>query len=89
MENRHHFQGMFNALGEDNFEDYDCLSDDEDNDILWGKNQGGKKVQVFFTRNGNTIGRREIVIPLGGFYPTVGMISLNEKVHLNLRPLTG
>ncbi|XP_071851874.1 SPRY domain-containing protein 3-like isoform X2 [Apostichopus japonicus] len=87
MDDRHPFHGLFNMVGEDNFEDYEYLSDEEDTDIVWGKSQAGKK--VFFTRNGNTIGRRDTVIPPGGFYPTVGMISLNEKVHLNLRPLTG
>ncbi|XP_072162947.1 SPRY domain-containing protein 3-like [Diadema setosum] len=48
------------------------------------------KVQVFFTRNGTTIGRRENVsIPPGGFYPTVGMLSPEEKVRVDLQPLSG
>jgi hypothetical protein len=51
--------------------------------------ENGTKVQVFFTRNGKTIGRREIRIPKGGFFPTVGMLSSDEKVRVDLRPLTG
>ena len=45
--------------------------------------------QVFFTRNGKRIGHREAVMPAGGFYPTVGMLSSDEKVHVDLHPLTG
>ena len=46
-------------------------------------------LQVFFTRNGQVIGDRSIHIPRGGFYPTVGMLSVDEKVRVDLRPLTG
>jgi len=35
------------------------------------------------------IGKREVRIPKGGFYPTVGMLSSDEKVRVDLRPLTG
>ena len=42
-----------------------------------------------FTRNGNVIGKREVRIPKGGFYPTVGMMSSEEKVRVDLRPLSG
>ena len=49
----------------------------------WGK------VEVFFTRNGVIIGQKEISIPKGGFYPTVGMLSTAEKVRVDLHPLTG
>ncbi|XP_028849982.1 SPRY domain-containing protein 3 [Denticeps clupeoides] len=49
----------------------------------------GRKVVVFFTRNGKIIGRREVVVPLGGFYPTVGMLSSGEKVKVDLHPLSG
>ena len=55
-------------------------SNDECN---WGK------VEVFFTRNGVIIGQKEISIPKGGFYPTVGMLSTAEKVRVDLHPLTG
>lgn len=45
--------------------------------------------QVFFTRNGKLMGRREVVVPPGGFYPTVGMLSSGEKVKVDLHPLSG
>merc|ERR1712236_201751 len=32
----------------------------------------GDKVQVYFTRNGKVIGKKEVLLPKGGFYPTVG-----------------
>jgi len=35
------------------------------------------------------IGKREVRIPKGGFFPTVGMLSSDEKVRVDLRPLTG
>ncbi|BFZ04285.1 hypothetical protein BsWGS_07324 [Bradybaena similaris] len=69
-------------------------SDDED-DMLFrppkrhhhkGK---GTKVIVFFTRNGKVVGHKEVCVPKGGFYPTIGMLSCNEKVRVDLRPLTG
>ena len=42
----------------------------------------GDKVQVYFTRNGKIIGKKEVVLPKGGFYPTVGMMSSQEKVKI-------
>ena len=45
--------------------------------------------QIFFTRNGKIVGQKQICIPKGGFYPTVGMLSSCEKVKVDLRPLTG
>ncbi|XP_052396390.1 SPRY domain-containing protein 3 isoform X3 [Carassius gibelio] len=51
--------------------------------------QEGLKVMVFFTRNGKIIGRREVVVPAGGFYPTIGMLSSGEKVKVDLHPLSG
>ncbi|GAB6026660.1 SPRY domain-containing protein 3, variant 2 [Chamberlinius hualienensis] len=48
-----------------------------------------RKVQVFFTRNGKFIGSKDVVIPPNGFYPTVGMLSVAEKVRVDLRPLSG
>ncbi|XP_041466861.1 SPRY domain-containing protein 3-like [Lytechinus variegatus] len=93
-----------NRLGEPGDQDnvgihlYD-FSDDED---LWledelinamgdgQRKQERTKVQVFFTRNGTTIGRREnVTIPAGGFYPTVGLLSPEEKVRVDLQPLSG
>ncbi|KAK7884431.1 hypothetical protein WMY93_027554 [Mugilogobius chulae] len=37
------------------------------------------RVTVFFTRNGKLMGRREMTLPPGGLYPTVGMLSCGEK----------
>ena len=45
--------------------------------------------QVFFTRNGKIIGKKEVMLPRGGFYPTVGMMSSQEKVRVELKPLSG
>lgn len=49
----------------------------------------GEKIQVFFTRNGKVIGKKDVYLPKGGFYPTVGMMSSQEKVRVELRPLSG
>ena len=46
-------------------------------------------VQVYFTRNGKIIGKKEVLLPKGGFYPTVGMMSSQEKVRVELKPLSG
>jgi hypothetical protein len=46
-------------------------------------------LKVFFTRNGKTVGVRQVRIPKGGFFPTIGMLSVQEKVRVDLRPLTG
>ncbi|CAN7939206.1 unnamed protein product [Ixodes hexagonus] len=46
-------------------------------------------VQVFFTHNGVNVGRREVALPRGGLYPTVGMLSRKERVKVDLHPLTG
>ncbi|XP_069382431.1 SPRY domain-containing protein 3 isoform X2 [Paralichthys olivaceus] len=51
--------------------------------------QEGRKVMVFFTRNGKLMGRREMAVPPGGLYPTVGMLSSGEKVKVDLHPLSG
>lgn len=45
--------------------------------------------QIYFTRNGKVIGKKEVRIPKGGFYPTIGMMSCQEKVRVDLRPLSG
>lgn len=45
--------------------------------------------QVFFTRNGKIIGKKESILPQGGFYPTIGMLSSGEKVKVDLHPLSG
>lgn len=46
-------------------------------------------VQVFFTRNGKVVGKREADLPSNGFYPTIGMMSSGEKVRVELHPLSG
>ncbi|XP_068454152.1 SPRY domain-containing protein 3-like isoform X2 [Clinocottus analis] len=51
--------------------------------------QEGRNVTVFFTRNGKLMGRREMAVPPGGLYPTVGMLSSGEKVKVDLHPLSG
>lgn len=77
--------------GTEEFLERDYHSSDSEDEEWWQRPyaEKGTKVQVFFTRNGKTIGRREIRIPKGGFYPTVGMLSKDEKVRVDLRPLTG
>lgn len=45
--------------------------------------------QIYFTRNGKVIGKKDVRIPKGGFYPTIGMMSCREKVRVDLRPLSG
>ncbi|OWF36364.1 SPRY domain-containing protein 3-like isoform X1 [Mizuhopecten yessoensis] len=71
----------------------DDFSDDSDEDdiIPGGRvlDQNGTKVWIFFTRNGKIIGKKQVPIPKGGFFPTVGMLSSCEKVRIDLRPLTG
>lgn len=47
------------------------------------------EVQVYFTRNRKLIGKRQVCLPTGEYYPTIGMLSRGEKVHADLRPLTG
>ncbi|XP_045174288.1 SPRY domain-containing protein 3-like [Mercenaria mercenaria] len=74
------------------FQEEPYHSSDSEDDEFWGGNkdfESGTKVQIFFTRNGKIIGYKQISIPKGGFYPTVGMLSSCEKVRVDLRPLTG
>jgi len=62
----------------------------EDGADLWHKDhRNGVVVGIYFTRNGEVIGRKEIRIPKGGLYPTIGMMSCEEKVRVDLRPLSG
>lgn len=71
---------------------FEHLSDSADDEDWWNERQeaqNGMKVNIYFTRNGNIIGKREVRIPKGGFYPTVGMMSSQEKVRVDLRPLSG
>jgi ankyrin repeat protein len=41
-------------------------------------------VVVFFTRNGEKFAQKEVSVPEGGFFPTIGMHSDGEKVKINL-----
>ncbi|XP_061779697.1 SPRY domain-containing protein 3-like [Nerophis lumbriciformis] len=54
-----------------------------------GEDLDGETVTVFFTRNGKVVGRRKVALPAGGFYPTIGMMSIGEKVRVELHPLSG
>ena len=50
----------------------------EDGAELWHTDkdhQNGVVVGIYFTRNGEVIGRKEIRIPKGGLYTTIGMMS--------------
>ena len=51
--------------------------------------KGGKKVTVYFTRNGDPLEDIECDLPSGGFYPVVAMLSRGEKIKVNLYPLSG
>ncbi|XP_053173256.1 SPRY domain-containing protein 3 [Scomber japonicus] len=62
--------------------------EEEDGDEV-EQGEEGRKVMVFFTRNGKLMGRREMAVPPGGLYPTVGMLSSGEKVKVDLHPLSG
>uniref|UniRef100_A0A087YNV7 SPRY domain containing 3 n=1 Tax=Poecilia formosa TaxID=48698 RepID=A0A087YNV7_POEFO len=63
--------------------------EEEEGDEVAQEQQGKKVTVVFFTRNGKLMGRREMVVPPGGLYPTVGMLSSGEKVKVDLHPLSG
>ena len=39
--------------------------------------------KVFFTHNHILLGKFEIEVPLGGWYPTIGMLNYGEEVKLN------
>eukprot|EP00118_Oscarella_pearsei_P026202 m.309593 g.309593 ORF g.309593 m.309593 type:complete len:448 (+) comp47041_c0_seq1:91-1434(+) len=49
----------------------------------------GRRVEVYFTRNGKKIGKTEASVPKGGFYPIIGMLSRGEKVRPDLNAITG
>ena len=49
----------------------------------------GRKVEVFFTRNGKHVGKEISTVPKGGFFPIIGMLSRGEKVKADLTPLSG
>ena len=47
------------------------------------------KCTVYFTKNGERIGETECVVPKGGFFPVVAMLSHGEKLKVDLCPLSG
>ena len=55
------------------------------------KRQGrdAKTCLVYFTKNGERVGETECVMPKGGFYPVVAMLSQGERVRVDFNPLTG
>ncbi|KAJ0036375.1 hypothetical protein NQD34_005052 [Periophthalmus magnuspinnatus] len=65
------------------------LNEEEEEEEEVEPGQEVTRVTVFFTRNGKLMGRREMVVPPGGLYPTVGMLSCGEKVKVDLHPLSG
>ena len=44
----------------------------------------GTEVQAFFTRNGIEIGHATVIVPEGGFFPTIGFHSNNETVKVDI-----
>ncbi|XP_078085356.1 SPRY domain-containing protein 3-like [Mustelus asterias] len=68
----------------------DSEEEDEDDDERCGAiPQHSQRAVVFFSRNGKIIGKKESWIPHGGFYPTIGMLSSEEKVKVDFCPLSG
>ncbi|KAK8387456.1 hypothetical protein O3P69_018191 [Scylla paramamosain] len=85
----HHHNHIFTTDSEDDEDEEEEEEDEEDSLEPSRRQHLGGKVQVFFTRNGQMIGRREVELPRGGFFPSISMGSINERVRVNLRPLTG
>ncbi|XP_078407448.1 SPRY domain-containing protein 3-like [Cetorhinus maximus] len=63
--------------------------EDDDGEGCGESHRQSQKVVVFFSRNGKIIGKKESWIPQGGFYPTIGMLSSEERVKVDFRPLSG
>jgi len=76
-------------LIENDTEEYETDSGGEEEEWWHQDVKQGEKVQVYFTRNRKFIGKKEVVLPKGGFFPTVGMMSSQEKVKVELKPLSG
>ncbi|XP_024859278.1 SPRY domain-containing protein 3-like [Kryptolebias marmoratus] len=68
---------------------HDDEEEEEEEEVEVEQEQEGRKVTVFFTRNGKLMGRQEMLVPPRGLYPTVGMLSSGEKVKVDLHPLSG
>lgn len=65
------------------------MHDSPTHSSIYGCREKGPTVRVFFTRNGQHIGETSVLLPKHGFYPAVGMLSADEKVKVDLKPLTG
>ncbi|XP_034551677.1 SPRY domain-containing protein 3 [Notolabrus celidotus] len=81
--------GVQNVLYLNDEDEEDEDEEEEEDGEEADQGQQGRKVTVFFTRNGKLMGRREMAVPPGGLYPTVGMLSSGEKVKVDLHPLSG
>lgn len=44
---------------------------------------------VYFSKNGDIVGETVCMLPPGGFYPLVAMMSVGEKIRVDLDPLSG
>lgn len=44
---------------------------------------------VYFTKNGERVGETQCIIPHGGFYPLVAMLSQGESCRVDFNPLSG
>ena len=52
-------------------------------------NRSERTCLVYFTKNGERVGDAECVVPKGGFYPVVAMLSQGERVRVNFDPISG
>lgn len=53
------------------------------------RDSNNDKCVVYFTKNGEKVGDTECVVPRGGFYPVVAMLSQGERIRVDFNPLTG
>nr|XP_013813945.1 PREDICTED: SPRY domain-containing protein 3 [Apteryx mantelli mantelli] len=82
-------RGIRNVMYLHQEEEEEEEEEEEDDGEDMEQEHEGKKVVVFFTRNGKIIGKKDAVVPAGGYFPTVGMLSSGEKVKVDLHPLSG
>ncbi|XP_035239385.1 SPRY domain-containing protein 3-like [Anguilla anguilla] len=79
---------MQNILYPNDEDEEEDREDREDKEEMEPESEA-RKVMVFFTRNGQVMGKREVGVPVGGLYPTIGMLSSGERVKVDLHPLSG
>ena len=54
--------------------------------VMWySEDEADKMVRVYFTKNGKIFGDMKMVLPMGGFFPTVGMCDCQVKVRVDLK----